>query len=173
MSSLIGWLSTYSDDDPIIVASWLHHRFTQIHPYQDGNGRVARALTTMVLLQADLLPLVLDRDLRVEYMDALESADLGDLGPLAIIFARLERRAILQALSVDADAEIPRQRTLTSAVINSLAHKFARRKEQKAAELRYVNVVARGLRDQAQSSLERSFHEIESQLSGYKSNRIS
>lgn len=67
MSSLIGWLSTYSDDDPIIVASWLHHRFTQIHPYQDGNGRVARALTTMVLLQADLLPLVLDRHLRVEF----------------------------------------------------------------------------------------------------------
>lgn len=161
MSNLIGWLSTYSEDDPIIVASWLHHRFTQIHPYQDGNGRVARALTTMVLLQADLLPLVLDRDLRVEYIDALESADLGQLAPLATIFARLERTAILQALSVDADAEISRQRTLTSAVINSLADKFAKRKVQKVAELRHVNEIALELREQAQSSLENSFGEIE------------
>lgn len=161
MSNLIEWLSAYSIDDPIIVASWLHHRFTQIHPYQDGNGRVARALTTMVLLQSELLPLVLDRDLRVENIGALESADLGELGLLSAMFARLERTAILQALSVDADAEISRQQTLTSAVISSLADKFARRKEQKLAELRHVNQIARELRDQAQASLHSSFQEIE------------
>jgi Fic family protein len=161
MSNLLGWLSTYAGDDPVIVASWLHHRFTQIHPYQDGNGRVARALTTMILIQADLLPLVLDRDLRVEYINALESADLGELGSLAMIFARLERTAILQALSVDADADISRHRALTSAVISSLADKFAKRKEQKDAELRHANDIARELRDQAQASLQRSFEEIE------------
>lgn len=161
MGNLIEWFSKYSDDDPIIVATWLHHRFTQIHPYQDGNGRVARALTTMVLLQADLLPLVLDRDLRVEYIDALESADLGDLAPLALIFARLERAAILQALSVDADADISRHRALTSAVISSLADKFAKRKEHKIAELRHVNQIARELRDQAHAFLEKSFKEVE------------
>lgn len=143
MANLLEWLSTYSDDDPIIVAAWLHHRFTQIHPYQDGNGRVARALTTMVLLRSDLLPLVIDRDLRVDYINTLESADLGELAPLANVFARLERNAILQALSVDVDAEIARQRSLTAAVISSLADKFARRKEQKIAELRHVNDVAR------------------------------
>ena len=49
-------------EDPIIVAAWLHHRFTQIHPYQDGNGRVARAITTLVLLRSELLPPVIDRD---------------------------------------------------------------------------------------------------------------
>jgi len=162
MSNLLVWLSTYAEDDPIVVASWLHHRFTQIHPYQDGNGRVARALTTMVLIRADLLPLVIDRDLRVEYIDALESADLGELAPLAGIFARLERNAILQALSVDADSEIARRRSLTEAVISSLADKFAKRKEQKIAELRHVNDVARALRDQARASLTESFNEMES-----------
>jgi Fic family protein len=161
MTNLLKWLGTYNDEDPIIAASWLHHRFTQIHPYQDGNGRVARALTTMVLLRADLLPPVLDRDLRVEYIGALESADLGNLAPLATIFARLERAAILQALSVDADAELARQRSLTSAVINSLAYKFAKRKEQKAAELKHVNEVARQLRQQALTALQTSFIEIE------------
>ena len=161
MSNLLNWLSQYTGDDPIIVATWLHHRFTQIHPYQDGNGRVARALTTMVLLRSDLLPLVIDRDLRVEYIDALESADLGELAPLAGMFARLERNAILQAFSVDADSDIARHRTSTADVINSLADKFAKRKEQKIAELRNVNGVARELRDQARASLIASFNEIE------------
>ena len=162
MGKLIEWLSTYSDDDPIIVAAWIHHRFTQIHPYQDGNGRVARALTTMMLFRADLLPLVIDRDLRIEYIDALESADLGGLAELATIFARLERNAILQALSVDADAEISRQQSLTSAVIASLADKFTKRRVQKLAELRQVNAVALDLRGRAQSWLEVSFNEIKS-----------
>jgi hypothetical protein len=33
-----------------VEASFLHHRFTQIHPFQDGNGRVARALASLVFL---------------------------------------------------------------------------------------------------------------------------
>jgi hypothetical protein len=104
--------------------------------------------------------LVLDRDLRVDYIDALESADRDDLAPLAGMFARLERTAILQALSVDADAEIAQQQTLTSAVIKSLADKFAKRKEQKVAELRQVNQVAQQLREAARDSLEKAFNEI-------------
>src|SRR5262249_36052869 len=82
------------------------------------------------------------------------------LAPLANVFARLERNAILQALSVDADAEIARQRSLTSAVISSLADKFARRKEQKIAELRQVTDVARELRLHARQSPEQSVNEI-------------
>ncbi len=108
-------------EDPIIVAAWLHHRFTQIHPYQDGNGRVARAITTLVLLRSELLPLVIDRDLRAEYIDALESADYGDLSALSTMFAGLERKAILLALSVDLDSEVSHHTTLTSAVIETLA----------------------------------------------------
>jgi Fic family protein len=162
IDNLLGWLPEYANDDPIIVAAWLHHRFTQIHPYQDGNGRVARALTTLILLRADLLPLVVDRDLRIEYIKALELADQAHLSTLAEMFARLERNAILQALSVDADAEISYQRSLTSAVIGSLADKFGKRRIQKLADLRQVNSVALELRAKARTVLEQSFAEIES-----------
>ena len=34
---------------PLLVAAWLHHRLTQIHPFQDGNGRVARAFADVAL----------------------------------------------------------------------------------------------------------------------------
>jgi hypothetical protein len=161
METLLSWLVSYSADDPVIVAAWLHHRFTQIHPYQDGNGRVARALTTLVLLRADLLPLVLDRDVRIEYIAALEMADTAmDLAPLASLFARLERVAILQALSVDADTDIAHSRTLTSAVIETLAQKFGRRREAKRAELRRVNGIAVILRGRARKILEQAFGQL-------------
>lgn len=162
---LIVWLSEYERDDPVLVAAWLHHRFTQIHPYQDGNGRVARALTTLVLLRSDLLPLVVDRDLRVEYIDSLERADGGELADLAKIFARLERAAILQALSVDADADISHQRSLTSAVLQSLKQKFGKRREAKDAELRQVNVVALALRTQAKRLLENISQDLKDAMS--------
>ena len=45
-----------------VRAAWLHHRFTQIHPFQDGNGRVARALASLVLIQDGLFPLVVTRN---------------------------------------------------------------------------------------------------------------
>lgn len=157
MDRLLDWLKEYSEVDPIITAAWLHHRFAQIHPYQDGNGRVARALMTLVLLRADLLPLVVDRDLRTEYITALESADFGDLAPLSNLFARLERTAILQALSVDADAEIGREKTLTAVVLESLAAKFSRRRQVKQAELRQVNTIALALRARTRKALGHDF----------------
>lgn len=160
VEQLVDWLSSCPDEDPLIVAAWAHHRFTQIHPYQDGNGRVARTLTTLILLKADLLPLVIDRDLRSEYVDCLEKADFGDLAPLAALFARLERNAILQALSIDADSEIAAQRSLTSAVIESLAAKFGRRSAERNAEFRQVNHLAESLRARARRQIERAFTQL-------------
>jgi fido (protein-threonine AMPylation protein) len=160
MDSLLAWLLEQANEDPVVLAAWFHHRFTQIHPYQDGNGRVARALTTLILLRAELLPLVIDRDLRVEYIHALESADRGKLADLAMLFARLERGAILQALSVDADAEIAHQRSLTSAVLQSLNQKFGKRREAKHAELRRVNAVAVALRAKARTQIEQAYNEL-------------
>ncbi|MBN9685895.1 MULTISPECIES: Fic family protein [unclassified Corallococcus] len=157
-------LTDHPTADPVVLAAWVHHRFTQVHPYQDGNGRVARAITLLVLLRGGLLPLVIDRDLRTEYIASLEDADRGDLGPLARLFARLERAAILQALSIDADTEIARDKTLTSAVIESLAAKFSKRREQKDADLRTVDRIAVELRQQARKGTERALNALKGPL---------
>lgn len=160
VDNLLTWFRTYTNEDPVIHAAWLHHRFTQIHPYQDGNGRVARALITLVLLRAGLLPLVIDRDLRIEYLKALETADLGDLGPLCLLFASLEKRVILQALSIDADVEVARDRSITRAVIESLAAKVEKRKLAKNEQLRKVNSLALALRDQTRKLIEASLRDL-------------
>ena len=146
VENLLKWYASYGAQDPLLVAAWLHHRFTQIHPFQDGNGRLARTLVTMVLLKADLLPLVVDRDRRVDYIDALEKADAGSLDDLAKLFSTLEKNAILQALSLDLEAERHARITLTDAVIQSLVAKFNKRRELQRLELLSVNHVAEELR---------------------------
>jgi Fic family protein len=85
---------------PDIEAAWLHHRFTQIHPFQDGNGRVARALATLVFLRAGWFSPVVTNDKRVDYIGALESADSGALEKLVLFFGRLAESTFLQALRV-------------------------------------------------------------------------
>ena len=126
---------------------------------------MARALTTLILLRSGLLPLVIERDLRVEYIKALEAADAGDLALLASLFARLERTAIMQALSIDTDKEVSYHHSLTSAVIESLAQKLERRREAKHAELRKVNDVALVLRARARKILEQAFNQLSGPLS--------
>ena len=88
-----------------ISAAWLHHAFAQIHPFQDGNGRVARALASLVFIKAGMFPLVVTRDDRTRYIDALEVADQGDLSPLVRLFAQLQKRALTGAIGRAADVK--------------------------------------------------------------------
>jgi len=44
-------LHTMGQEDTVSLASWIHYHFVQIHPFRDGNGRVARLLMNTVLLQ--------------------------------------------------------------------------------------------------------------------------
>jgi Fic family protein len=148
VEQLLRWLEEYLGQyPPLLVASWLQHRFTQIHPFQDGNGRVSRALVTYVLLRSGLLPLVIDRDRRTEYITALEKADSGDLGVLTDLFSALEKNAILKALSLDQIPHEVHTGSITESVIESLANKRQRQRDQKRLELLRVNEVARALRE--------------------------
>ena len=85
---------------PEVEAAWLHHRFTQIHPFQDGNGRMARTLASLIFLRAGLFPLVIHRDERDEYIDALEKSDKQDLKSLIQFFSQAQKGAINKALDL-------------------------------------------------------------------------
>lgn len=83
-----------------VQAAWMHHRFTQIHPFQDGNGRVARAIASLVLVKDGLFPLVVTRDDKARYLDALEAADKGDLRPLVDLTAKLQVTQFRKATAI-------------------------------------------------------------------------
>ena len=81
---------------PAIASAWLCHRYTQICPFADGNGRMARSLAALAVQQAGWPPLLV-RDLpedRGPWLAALRAADDGDLGPLARWIAQRERAAM-------------------------------------------------------------------------------
>src|SRR5207249_597719 len=94
------------------------------------------------------------------YLEALERGDGGDLGPLFDLLASLEKKAILQALSIDLEAEVARDKSITSAVIESLAAKFRHRQRDKEAKLRRVNQVAIALRAHTRTSIERAWRSL-------------
>lgn len=83
---------------PIVLAAFLHHRFVQIHPFADGNGRVARALVLLVLQKYHFAPLVVDRFHRDKYLAALDAANEGDLGPLVRLFTNLAGASLTSEL---------------------------------------------------------------------------
>ncbi len=94
---------TQENVSPEIEAAWLHHRFTQIHPFQDGNGRMARALASLIFLRAGWFPLVITNDIRDQYIRVSEQADSGTLQPMIDLFAQRQIHSFRQALSISED----------------------------------------------------------------------
>jgi Fic family protein len=107
---------------PEIESAWLHHRFTQIHPFQDGNGRVARCLASLVFIQASWFPLVLTRDDRAIYIAALEGADTGDLSPLVRLSSKSQKLAFIRSLGLS--EQILSEARRTQVIIASIAYKL-------------------------------------------------
>ncbi|GHV05182.1 hypothetical protein FACS1894217_01630 [Clostridia bacterium] len=56
---------------PVSYAAMLHLKFVTIHPFVDGNGRVARLLLNAALIQDGYLPAVVPPVLRAEYLSAI------------------------------------------------------------------------------------------------------
>jgi Fic family protein len=53
MKSFLDWFNTNQTVDPVLKAAFAHLWFVTIHPFEDGNGRIARAITDMQLARAD------------------------------------------------------------------------------------------------------------------------
>jgi Fic family protein len=115
-----------------LQAAWLHHRFTQIHPFQDGNGRVARALASLVFLKDGLFPLVITRDDRKTYIRALEVADQSELAPLIHVFVKSQSRQFKKASKIS--EEVLREGSGTRGALRVL---------RKAAENQKINYKTR------------------------------
>lgn len=81
---------------PLVLAAYFHHRFTAIHPFDDGNGRLARILMNLILMQAQYPPIIIrqEKDLRSQYYAALAQADAGDLAAFVEFVAEQARAGL-------------------------------------------------------------------------------
>lgn len=81
---------------PLLLAATFHYRFVAIHPFDDGNGRMARLLMNLLLMQHGYVPIVIRLESRGDYLLALETADAGDLSD----FVALIGEALLRSLAL-------------------------------------------------------------------------
>ncbi len=85
MCALLKWFNTNADIDPVLKAGLAHLWFVTIHPFDDGNGRIARAIADMVLARSERSPqrfYSMSAQIRQErhaYYDMLEATQKGTM----------------------------------------------------------------------------------------------
>ena len=79
---------------PALQASYAHYAFVAVHPFSDGNGRVARALASAFTYRAASVPVLVLAHQRDHYFSALAEADDGVAGPFIAFVAKSCRDAM-------------------------------------------------------------------------------
>lgn len=97
IKDMFEWIRKYRNKIHIVeLSAIVHHKITGIHPFTDGNGRTARLVMNLLLLQKGYpMTVVLNND-RKKYYDALSKADRGDYS----IFVRFIAQAVERSLNI-------------------------------------------------------------------------
>ena len=94
MTDLVDWYNKAETDgklSPVELAVLFHYRYIRIHPFEDGNGRIARLLVNYILTKHDYPMIVVRSRLKNEYLEALHAADLiVGPEPFAGAYAKLQ-----------------------------------------------------------------------------------
>ena len=106
MKRFLDWYNANTTSDPVLKAGLAHLWFVTIHPFDDGNGRIARAIADMSLARAEHSPqrfysmssqIRNERDVYYDMLDATQKQDGGDVTPWLRWFLDCLDRAIAGA----------------------------------------------------------------------------
>ena len=84
MADLVDWYNKAEKEGkltPVELAALFHYRYIRIHPFEDGNGRIARLMVNFILTRHDYPMIVVRSRKKSEYLEALHQADL-EVGPV-------------------------------------------------------------------------------------------
>lgn len=87
VSELVDWYNNEvkaNDLHPLVLSALFHYSLVKIHPFIDGNGRLARIISSLILLSQRIPPPTIRNEDRSEYIYCLRKGDLNDLTPLTI-----------------------------------------------------------------------------------------
>lgn len=107
MAEFIDWLHTVKNNE-LIVAAEAHFRLVSIHPFVDGNGRTARLLMNLLLMQAGYPPAIIRKEDRKHYIGSIEAGQLGkSLGDhYDLIFASVDRSLDIYLDAIEQKKEV-------------------------------------------------------------------
>ena len=88
MQELVEWIEQSKEQlHPIFVASVVHYNLVRIHAFDDGNGRGARILMNLILMNRGFFPAVVRSEKKRKYLASLHNADDGDIVPFVSFMA--------------------------------------------------------------------------------------
>lgn len=80
MNDLVAWYNEAEQSQkytPMQLAILFHYRYIRIHPFEDGNGRIARLMVNFILARHGLPMMVVRSRTKQKYLDALHKADMN------------------------------------------------------------------------------------------------
>ena len=84
MSDLVDWYNAAEQEgklSPVELAALFHYRYIRIHPFEDGNGRIARLMVNYILIRHNYPMIVVRSREKSKYLEALHQSDLV-VGPV-------------------------------------------------------------------------------------------
>ncbi|GCB81358.1 protein adenylyltransferase FICD isoform X2 [Scyliorhinus torazame] len=108
MQELVEWLNSEEAMSlhPVEFAALAHYKLVYIHPFVDGNGRTARLLMNLILMQAGYPPVTIRKEQRAEYYSALDLANEGDVRPFIRFIGKCTEMTLDLLLIATADHSV-------------------------------------------------------------------
>ncbi len=101
MTDLVNWYNEAEQSgklSPVQLAAIFHYRYIRIHPFEDGNGRIARMMVNYILSRHDYPMIVVRSRKKNEYLEALHKTDLT-VGATPSLGAHASKRDIQQFIT--------------------------------------------------------------------------
>lgn len=92
---------------PVLQCSYAHYALAAIHPFADGNGRVARAVASVWLLRAISVPLVIFTEEKSVYLSSLRHADAGNHQAFVDFVSEHAADSVMLTLEMIERAKVP------------------------------------------------------------------
>jgi Fic family protein len=148
MTEFCRWLGKKSKQHPAERAAEAHYRLVTIHPFVDGNGRTARLLMNLILMQSGYPLAIVRPEDRLAYIDALEQAQTGGtIDAYEALIARAMERSLDFCLKTAHGEEARIASTIRQRNLMKIGE-LAKRTDETAATLRFW--IKEGLLEPAQ-----------------------